>query len=74
MRGLPEAVAAACFTFIDQTLAVDSYRVGKPLRHDMEGLHSARRGVYRIVYRIDETAHVIEIVTIAHRADVYRPL
>jgi mRNA-degrading endonuclease YafQ of YafQ-DinJ toxin-antitoxin module len=31
------------------------------------------RGDYRIIYRIDEQAHALLIVTIDHRADSYRP-
>lgn len=37
---------------------------------ELEGLWSARRGQYRILYRIDEGRRVVEIVTIDHRADV----
>jgi mRNA-degrading endonuclease RelE of RelBE toxin-antitoxin system len=44
--------------------------VGKPLRFELEGLHSARRGDFRIIYRI---SHVVTIIAIEHRADVYRP-
>jgi mRNA-degrading endonuclease RelE of RelBE toxin-antitoxin system len=43
--------------------------VGKPLRFELEGLHSARRGDFRIIYRI---AEVVTIVAIEHRADAYR--
>ena len=32
---------------------------------------SARRGDYRVVYRIVETQLVIHIVSVAHRRDVY---
>jgi len=47
-------------------------RMGKPLRLELEGLWTARRGQYRVLYRIDEARHVVEIVAIDHRADVYR--
>ena len=47
-------------------------RVGKPLHEPYEGLHTARRGTYRIMYRIDEGKHAIEIRSIRHRADAYR--
>jgi mRNA interferase RelE/StbE len=33
---------------------------------------SARRGAYRVVYRIDEPARTVHVVRIDHRADVYR--
>jgi mRNA interferase RelE/StbE len=32
---------------------------------------SARRGTYRVIYRIDEEAHIVTVVDISHR-DVYR--
>ena len=66
---LPEKAATAAVEFIYGPLADNPQRVGKALRFELEGLHSARRGDYRIMYRIDE--HVT-IVAIEHRADVYR--
>ncbi len=39
----------------------------------LAGLHSARVGTYRVVYEIDQGHHVIRVVYIDHRADVYRP-
>ena len=36
------------------------------------GYHSARRGAYRVVYRINEIDRVVHVVRIDHRADVYR--
>jgi mRNA interferase RelE/StbE len=47
--------------------------VGKPLRRDLKGLWSARRGPYRVVDEIDETARRVVVLRIDHRADVYRP-
>jgi mRNA interferase RelE/StbE len=49
------------------------YRVGKPLRGDLTGLHSARVGAYRIVYEIDQDSHTIQVIYIDHRVDIYRP-
>jgi mRNA interferase RelE/StbE len=34
--------------------------------------HSARRGTYRIIHRIDEAKHQAEIHSIRHRRDAYR--
>ncbi|WP_062518908.1 type II toxin-antitoxin system RelE family toxin [Demequina silvatica] len=70
--GLPEAVAAAAFEFIVGPLASNPRRVGKPLREPLAPLYSARRGDYRVLYRIDDGRIIIEIVTIEHRRDVYR--
>ena len=33
---------------------------------------SARRGAYRVIYRIDDDALAVHVVRIDHRADVYR--
>jgi ParE-like toxin of type II ParDE toxin-antitoxin system len=52
-------------------LALSPRRVGKPLFGPLAGCHGARRGTYRVVYRIDEQAHVVEVLDIDHRADIY---
>ena len=70
---LPEKVASAVAEFCYRSLAANPHRVGKPLRLGLEGLHSARRGDYRVIYRIDDQSQRIDIVAIEHRADVYRP-
>lgn len=67
---LPEKVGTAVIEFIYGPLATNPRRVGKPLRFELEGLHSARRGDFRIIYRLTD---VVTIVTIEHRADAYRP-
>lgn len=68
---LPESVAAAAFEFIVGALVGNPRRVGKPLRPPLEPLYSARRGEYRVLYRIEERRLVVQIVTIQHRRDVY---
>lgn len=69
---LPEAVAAACLEFILGALAENPHRVGKPLRGDLEGLYSARRGDFRVIYRIEDAAVTVFIATVRHRRDAYR--
>lgn len=49
------------------------HRVGHPLQRDLAGLHSARRGPYRIVSEIDDDARSVAVLRIEHRSDVYRP-
>lgn len=71
-RDLPEKVAAAAFEFIAGALRENPRRVGKPLREPLAPLYSARRGEYRVLYRIVDQKLVIEIVSIAHRRDAYR--
>jgi mRNA-degrading endonuclease RelE of RelBE toxin-antitoxin system len=70
---LPEKVATAVIEFLYGSLAANPHRVGKPLKLDFEGLNSARRGDYRIIYRIDDESHRVDVVAIEHRADAYRP-
>lgn len=69
---LPEAVAAAAFEFIAGPLRVAPHRVGKPLREPLAPLWSARRGDYRVLYRVIERRLVIEVVSAVHRRDAYR--
>jgi mRNA interferase RelE/StbE len=70
---LPETVAAAVLEFCEAALAVNPHRVGKPLFGPLAGCHGARRGTYRIVYRIEENTHTVHVLDIHHRAEIYRP-
>ncbi|MBV9097712.1 MAG: type II toxin-antitoxin system RelE/ParE family toxin [Frankiaceae bacterium] len=70
---LPEAVATAAIEFLTTALIVAPKSVGKQLRADLAGIWSARRGTYRILYRVlDETREIV-VVRIEHRRDAYRP-
>ena len=69
---LPETVAVACWEFIRGPLAEDPHRVGKPLRGQLEGRFSARRGEFRLIYQIFDNRVVVRVIHIAHRRDVYR--
>ncbi|MBA2550511.1 MAG: type II toxin-antitoxin system RelE/ParE family toxin [Nocardioidaceae bacterium] len=68
---LPEAVAAAVLEFCAAALAVNPHRVGKPLFGPLAGCHGARRGTYRIVYRVAEDTRTVHVLDIDHRADIY---
>jgi mRNA interferase RelE/StbE len=69
---LPEAVAAACIEFIFGPLAESPHRVGATLRKPFEGQWRARRGEYRVRYRIDDEQEIIYVLDVDHRRDVYR--
>ena len=71
-ESLPEQVAAAVVEFLAGTLIYNPHRVGKSLKGDLEGVHSARRGTYRVLYRINERDHEVVVVRIDHRRDAYR--
>jgi mRNA-degrading endonuclease RelE of RelBE toxin-antitoxin system len=68
---LPEKVAPAVVEFIYGGLADNSRRVGRELHLELTGFHAARRGDFRVIYRIDDDEYSIVVVTIDHRADVY---
>lgn len=69
---LPEKITVGVLDFMLGPLVANPRRVGKPLRGDLTGLHSARVGTYRVVYEIDDD-HTIRVTYIDHRADIYRP-
>lgn len=69
---LPEAVAAACLEFILGPLAAQPYRVGAALRAPFEGDYRARRGAYRVRYRIDDAEQRVLVLDVEHRRDAYR--
>jgi mRNA interferase RelE/StbE len=70
---LPEKVATAAVELIYGGLAENPYRAGKPLKLELDGTYSARRGDYRVLYRIDDNHHHrVDILAIEHRSDAYR--
>jgi mRNA-degrading endonuclease RelE of RelBE toxin-antitoxin system len=72
LQRLPDKMATACVEFIFGPLADHLQRVGKPLRGELSGLHSARRGDYRVIYGVITDARTVEIAHIDRRSDVYR--
>jgi mRNA-degrading endonuclease RelE of RelBE toxin-antitoxin system len=69
---LPEAVAFAVIDFITGPLQENPQRVGAPLRGDLDGIWSARRGTYRILYRINEEIREVVVLRVRHRRRIYR--
>jgi mRNA interferase RelE/StbE len=70
---LPEKAAVAVVEFLYGSLTASPHRVGKPLKLSLQGLHSARPGDYRVVYRIDDHQRQVTVIAIEHRSDIYRP-
>lgn len=70
-RGLPLAAAAAVGGFLTGPLLDRPKVVGKPLARELAGYYSARRGAYRVIYRVDDDAGLVHVVRIDHRSDVY---
>jgi mRNA interferase RelE/StbE len=71
--GPPEGVAAAVIEFLTGALVENPHSVGKRLRRHLAGVHSARRGTYRVLYRINEVQQEVVVLRIEHRRDAYRP-
>jgi len=70
---LPLAVALAVWKFCNGPLRDEPQRVGRPFGRELDGYFSARRGAYRLIYRVHADARIVHVVRIEHRADVYRP-
>jgi mRNA interferase RelE/StbE len=71
IEGLPAKYASAVMELLP-AIAREPRRLGKPLRFELEGLWAARRGPYRVIYEIDEESGTVRVLSVAHRADVYR--
>jgi mRNA-degrading endonuclease RelE of RelBE toxin-antitoxin system len=72
LRRLPEKIATAVVEFIYGSLADNPQRVGRDLRLELVGHRGARRGDYRVICRIDDTARVVHVVAVDHRTAIYR--
>ncbi len=72
LQRIPEKVGVAAIEFIYGPLADNPQRVVHGLHFELAGHHSAHRGDYGIIYRIDSDARLVTILTIKHRGDAYR--
>ncbi len=69
---LPEAVAFAAHELIVGALLLNPHRLGKRLQPPLQDRHSARRGTYRVIYRIDDEQMTVTVLDVVHRQDAYR--
>jgi mRNA-degrading endonuclease RelE of RelBE toxin-antitoxin system len=69
---LPEAVAFAVIDFIAGPLLDNPRRMGAALHNELEAVWSARRGTYRILYRIDDERREVIVLRVGHRRGIYR--
>lgn len=70
--GLPLSAAFAAREFIHGPLLESPHRVGTRLMPPLDDRFSARRGTYRVIYRIDEQRRTVTVLDVGHRAHVYR--
>lgn len=71
LNRLPEGTAAAIVEFMLGALLDDPHRLGGVLQRELAGMRSARRGVYRVIYEIDDTERLVIVHRIEHRATAY---
>jgi mRNA interferase RelE/StbE len=69
---LPRGVAAAVIELITGSLLENPHGVGKALRYELDGVRSARRGAFRVLYEIDDVRREVIVLRVDHRADAYR--
>lgn len=72
LQRISPRIVPAIVEFVFGDLQSAPRKVGKPLKRELEGIYSARRGPYRILYKINDRADRIEILRVDYRADVYR--
>lgn len=72
LERLPQGTAAAIVEFMVTALIENPHRVGGALQRELVGLHSARRGAYRVIYEIDDDLHVVTVLRVDHRSRLYR--
>ncbi len=73
LNRLSEKIRDAAISLMLGSLSDNPRRAGKPLVGELEGLWSARRGDFRVVYEIDDDADIVIVLRVQHRGDVYRP-
>lgn len=56
---------------IEKKLSIDPVAYGRPLKYSLRGLRRLRVEDYRVIYKIDDLDHLVIIVKIGHRKEVY---
>lgn len=73
LQAVPPRIVEPLVAFIFGSLAEAPRRRGKPLQRELAGRWAARRGDFRIIYRLDDDSKTTYVLMIAHRSDAYRP-
>ena len=69
---LPTTIAFAAYEIVIGPLLDNPQRVGKQLMAPLDDRHNARRGTYRVIYRIDEEQLTVTVLAVSARSDAYR--
>ncbi|MEM9416940.1 MAG: type II toxin-antitoxin system RelE/ParE family toxin [Bacteroidota bacterium] len=71
IKQLPQTIKFRIKTAIEERLMTNPVTFGKPLRYSLQGHRRLRVGDYRVVYQIDTHNHIVTVVAIKHRKDIY---
>jgi mRNA-degrading endonuclease RelE of RelBE toxin-antitoxin system len=63
-HALPESVAVAAIEFLTNSLVRNPHRVGRALQFELAGVWAARRGTYRVLYRMNESKREVVVLRI----------
>ncbi|HEX3196235.1 MAG TPA: type II toxin-antitoxin system RelE/ParE family toxin [Propionibacteriaceae bacterium] len=66
---MSETLSLTAYEFIVGPLLDNPHRAGKRLRPPLDDRHSARRGTYRVIYRINKDQRRVTVVGVIHRSD-----
>ncbi|WP_264338221.1 type II toxin-antitoxin system RelE family toxin [Wolbachia endosymbiont (group A) of Cheilosia soror] len=69
---LPKTVRLRVINAINERLTVDSINLGEPLHHSLKGRRRLRVGDYRVIYRVNQSEHIVVITEIGHRDNIYK--
>lgn len=68
---LPTSAKTLIKKAIEERLTLDPIGFGKPLRYSLKGLRRLRVSNYRVIYSVDPNNHLVIIIAIKHRKDIY---
>ena len=71
MRRLDPPIQRRILSFIDARLSEDPRRVGKAMKSDQRAWRY-RVGDYRLICDIQDATHIVSVVRIGDRKEVYR--
>jgi len=57
---------------IEERLATQPEKYGSPLQRTLKGYWKLRVGDYRVIYKIDDNGHKVDVMIVRHRREVYR--
>jgi len=72
LNGLPMKIHDAALSALTEAIRKNPQRLDRKLVGKLDGLYSARRGDYRIIYEIGDDPKTVVVHRIQRRAAVYR--